>query len=209
MRPKGGIDLTARWLNTIGLLLTLIVLAGVVLIGALLGLATIDAGVKAFVQWVFPTSTLTTLWLNTISLSLGTAGVAIIFIWGRRTVLPVATLIVLACVVYFFGALLAFATINAGLHWVFALPAQWLNTIGLLLGMAGVLIIFRWGPPRPDFDQGVGLGLEDENLLPDGRTVAAFRKDQRRLKRRHDFMSRVGLGLIGLGFFVQLVAVWR
>jgi len=31
----------------------------------------------------------------------------------------------------------------------------------------------------------------------------------RRLKRRHKVMSRVGLGLIGVGFFAQLVAVWR
>jgi hypothetical protein len=89
------------------------------------------------------------------------------------------------------------------------LTARWLNTIGLLLGMAGVLIIFRWGPPQPDFHESVGLGLEDETLLPDGTRVSDVAEAARRAKRWHKIMSRVGLGLIGLGFFVQLMAVWR
>ncbi len=25
----------------------------------------------------------------------------------------------------------------------------WLNTIGLILGMIGVAMIFKWGPPQP------------------------------------------------------------
>jgi hypothetical protein len=88
------------------------------------------------------------------------------------------------------------------------LTAQCLNTIGLVLGTVGVLIIFFWGPPQSDLDEGVGLGLTDKSLLLDGRTVADSRKDQRRLKRFHKIISRVGLGFIGLGFFVQLVAEW-
>lgn len=131
--------------------------------------------------------------------------------WLRRTALPVATLVVLACVVLI-GWLLGLAAVDAGLsafvNWFFALTAQWLNRIGLVLGMAGVVIIFIWGPPQPDFDEGVGIGLEDGNVLRDGRTVADFRNDQRRLRRRHEIVSRVGLGLVGLGFFVQLVATW-
>jgi hypothetical protein len=34
------------------------------------------------------------------------------------------------------------------------LTAQCLNTIGLALGMAGVVILFIWGPPQPDFIEG-------------------------------------------------------
>ncbi len=34
-------------------------------------------------------------------------------------------------------------------------------------------------------------------------------EDARRLKRQYEIMSRVGLGLIGLGFVAQLAAVRR
>jgi hypothetical protein len=68
--------LTVRWLNTIGLVF---VLACVVLFGALLAIVTINAGLSAFVNWVFA---LPAQWLNTIGLVLGIAGVLIIFRWG-------------------------------------------------------------------------------------------------------------------------------
>ena len=90
-----------------------------------------------------------------------------------------------------------------------ALTAQWLNTIGLALGMVGVVILFKWGPPQPDFDEGVGIGLELGTVLKDGRKVSDMIEATRRLKRRHQIMSRVGLGLIGVGFGAQLIAVWR
>ncbi len=76
------------------------------------------------------------------------------------------------------------------------MTAQWLNTIGLLLGMAGVLIIFIWGPPQPDLDPHIKRVLEKQDDFT------------KRLRRRHEIMSRVGLGLVGLGFLVQLIALW-
>jgi hypothetical protein len=82
------------------------------------------------------------------------------------------------------------------------LTARWLNTVGLVLGMLGVVILFIWGPPQPSFDEAVPLQLE-------GPQFDRMAEDVRRLKRRYEIMSRVGLGLIGVGFFVQLVAVWR
>ena len=91
---------------------------------------------------------------------------------------------------------------------VCALTAQWLNTIGLALGMAGVVILFIWGPPQPDFGEGVALGLSPGDIF-DSKTVAERDAGLRRLKRRHTVMSRIGLVLIGVGFFDQLVAVWR
>ena len=84
--------------------------------------------------------------------------------------------------------------------------AKWLNTAGLVLGMAGVLIIFIWGPPQPYLDEGVPLTLDSGTVLQGGRKVADIEEDARRLKRRHEVMSRVGLGLVGLGFLTNL---WR
>ena len=86
--------------------------------------------------------------------------------------------------------------------------AKWLNTAGLVLGMVGVAIIFIWGPPQPIFDEGVTVSLNSGTVLRDGRKVADMEEDQRRLKRWHEVMSRLGLFLIGLGFLAQLVAVW-
>jgi hypothetical protein len=77
------------------------------------------------------------------------------------------------------------------------MTAQWLNTGGLVLGIAGVAILFKWGPPQPDLDPQIKIviGREDEAT--------------KRLKRRYRTMSRLGLGLIGLAFGAQLIAVWR
>ena len=81
-----------------------------------------------------------------------------------------------------------------------------LNLAGLALGMVGVLVIFRWGPPTPDFTEGVAIGVTEETILEDGRKVSDMIEHTRRLKRFHSIMSRVGLGLIGVGFALQFIA---
>ena len=74
-----------------------------------------------------------------------------------------------------------------------------LNSIGLFLGIVGVVIIFRWGPPQPTFIPGMfidfGGSQEHDKLL---------------LAERDTYKTRaaVGLGLIGIGFLFQFVAVW-
>ena len=82
------------------------------------------------------------------------------------------------------------------------MTARWLNPVGLLLGMAGVVILFIWGPPQPSFEEAVPLALEGPQFM-------RMAQDARRLKRQYEIMSRVGLGLIGLGFAAQLAAVRR
>jgi len=57
-----------------------------------------------------------------------------------------------------------------------ALTAQWLNTVGLVLGMVGVVILFIWGPPQPDFVEGVGRGLQLNTALKDGRKSPTLRR---------------------------------
>jgi len=88
------------------------------------------------------------------------------------------------------------------------MPNQILNTIGLLLNIWGVALLFRFGPPQPSFEEGVDLGLEDGNLLKDGRTVAQYKADVRKLKRQHENWSRLALLLIIFGFAFQLSATW-
>jgi hypothetical protein len=71
---------------------------------------------------------------------------------------------------------------------------RWLNAIGLIFGMVGVVFIFIWGPPQPSF-RGDVLLLEstDENALG-------------AKKARYKLMSRVGLAFIFMGFLFQFVS---
>ena len=83
-----------------------------------------------------------------------------------------------------------------------------LNSVGLVLGMLGVLLIFRFGPPMPDLEHGVGLGIDEGTRLADGRTVAEHNVDRLRLRKRHARISQVGLLLVFAGFALQLWATW-
>jgi hypothetical protein len=74
--------------------------------------------------------------------------------------------------------------------------AKLVNATGLALGMIGVVVIFKWGPPQPSFE-GDSMLLEST----DTKKLVAERKTYERL-------SRVGLALIGFGFAFQLCAVW-
>jgi hypothetical protein len=85
---------------------------------------------------------------------------------------------------------------------------QILNTIGLLLNIGGVALLFRFALPQPSFEEGVGLGLEDGTPLKDGRTVAQYKADVRKLKRQYERRSRLALILIIVGFVFQLFATW-
>jgi hypothetical protein len=85
---------------------------------------------------------------------------------------------------------------------------QLLNSIGLALSMVGVLIIFRFGPPQPTHECGVGIGLEDNTRLEDGRTVAEHDREVEITKARYSRMSKAGLALVFVGFAFQLWATW-
>jgi hypothetical protein len=75
-------------------------------------------------------------------------------------------------------------------------------------GMAGVLIIFRFGAPQPTHQTGVGIGVEDSTVLPDGRTASQNDRDIQQIRRRYLFMSQIGLVMVFAGFVFQLCATW-
>jgi hypothetical protein len=84
----------------------------------------------------------------------------------------------------------------------------WLNTIGLCVGIIGVGVIFKWGPPQPLLEGHAPLVLSDTTQLPDGGTVAEQKNRISKLRRHFLNMSRVGLGLILVGFILQLIGTW-
>jgi hypothetical protein len=86
--------------------------------------------------------------------------------------------------------------------------SKWLNTIGLILGIVGVVLLFIWGPPQQSFEQGASIGLEDNTKLQDGKTVAQHNEEVAARENRHKCMSRIGLFFIGAGFVFQLCSIW-
>jgi len=88
------------------------------------------------------------------------------------------------------------------------MPYQILNTIGLLFNIGGVALLFRFGPPQPTFEEGIGIGLEGGTRLKDGKTVDEHNADVRELQRQYKKRSRIALSLIIFGFVLQLCATW-
>ena len=87
--------------------------------------------------------------------------------------------------------------------------AQVLNSIGLGVGMVGVIILFIFGPPQPTLESGMSVGLEDATPIHgSGRTVASYNQEIEKARNTHSIMSKVGLALIFLGFGFQLWAIW-
>jgi hypothetical protein len=83
-----------------------------------------------------------------------------------------------------------------------------LSSVGLVFDIAGVILLFWYAPPQPDLEEGVGIGLASQTPLADGRTVAEHNVDVRRVRQKHQRLSKLALGLIIAGFVVQLIAVW-
>jgi hypothetical protein len=79
----------------------------------------------------------------------------------------------------------------------FAVTASHLNMIGLVLNMAGVAILFFWGPPQPDLDPHTKMVLVQQD------------EATKRLRRRHLVTSGFGLVLLFFGFGAQFIALLR
>ncbi len=86
--------------------------------------------------------------------------------------------------------------------------AQIINSIGLMLDIGGVILLFYYGPPQPNLEEGVGVGLEDANPLSNGKTVAEHNEGIRKTRAKHFSISRFAIAIIAIGFILQLIATW-
>lgn len=85
---------------------------------------------------------------------------------------------------------------------------QVLNFLGLISNIIGVILLFIFGFPQPNFEVGSPLGLESNNILPNGKTVGENDIETLKLKRKYRFKSCIALGLIICGFLLQSLSVW-
>lgn len=68
-------------------------------------------------------------------------------------------------------------------------------------------LIFLWGPPKPNLNKGIGIGFKDNTPIDEKGITVKERNDNVEIKRKkHLFISRLGLILIFFGFIFQLLA---
>ncbi len=82
------------------------------------------------------------------------------------------------------------------------------TTFGLVLDIVGAGILFFYASPQPSFESGISIGLEDNNMLADGKTVAQHNDEIRTQKEQYVNISKSALALIILGFIFQVVGTW-
>ena len=76
---------------------------------------------------------------------------------------------------------------------------------GLILNMIGVLVVFVFGYPQPDYDNGCGLTLEELTVIDDeGHTEKELEERNRRNKKWHKAWALLGLLYLLAGFGFQL-----
>jgi hypothetical protein len=85
---------------------------------------------------------------------------------------------------------------------------QVLNFLGLIANIIGVILLFIFGFPQPNFDVGSPFGLESNNILLNGKTVGENDIEILKLKRKYRLKSCIALGLIICGFLLQSLSVW-
>ena len=72
------------------------------------------------------------------------------------------------------------------------------DALGLIVGIVGVAILFRYGPPQPKLTKGIPILAEQEDREAEAR------------REMHASMSTLALTLILISFVCQLTAVsWR
>jgi hypothetical protein len=89
-----------------------------------------------------------------------------------------------------------------------AITARALNLAGLVSNMVGVGLVFFYGFPQPDHNEGEPITATAGTRLPDGRTVAERDEEVRKRKRLYRCMSMLALLLMFIGFAAQAVALF-
>lgn len=85
---------------------------------------------------------------------------------------------------------------------------QIMGTIGLVMNIIGVVLLFFFGFPQPNFDEGVGLGLEDDTPLGNGKTVKEQNDEACQKKKLYKKMAIAALVFLFFGFIFQLFGLW-
>jgi hypothetical protein len=85
-----------------------------------------------------------------------------------------------------------------------------IGSLGLILDISGVVLLFKYGFPQPDFKEGVSLGVEDNTPVTteDDRRITAkeYVDEVQKKKKLYRKIAFLALGLILFGFIFQLIS---
>jgi hypothetical protein len=84
----------------------------------------------------------------------------------------------------------------------------YLNTVGLIANMIGVVLLFFFGFPQPTHNEEVTVTVEPEAEVEEGRKAADIMMENRRRRRFYLSMSLVALIIMVSGYGMQLLALW-
>lgn len=87
------------------------------------------------------------------------------------------------------------------------MSTQEITILGLVLNMAGTAVLFFFGFPQPNHDEEVSLGISENTVFNDGTSVKSIKARARKRKLIYKTISLVGMGLVFVGFGIQLIAV--
>jgi hypothetical protein len=79
---------------------------------------------------------------------------------------------------------------------------------GLILNIVGTVMLFFFGFPQPQHDEGVYWGLEDDTPI-EGGTVSEFKQRVERRKALYRRLASIALGFLLVGFILQLADALR
>lgn len=82
------------------------------------------------------------------------------------------------------------------------------SSAGLLLNLIGIISLFKFGFPQPDFSEYVGLALGENDDVDDGITGKQFAEKQRKKKQLYRCVSQLSLVGIVIGTILQITALW-
>jgi hypothetical protein len=83
-----------------------------------------------------------------------------------------------------------------------------IGTIGLFLNLVGIIILFIFGFPQPDFRESVGLAISDGTRLTTGITAKEHKELQIKKKQAYRKKSIFALLLIIIGTILQIIILW-
>jgi hypothetical protein len=83
-----------------------------------------------------------------------------------------------------------------------------ISSAGIILNIIGLIFLFIYGFPQPDFSEGVGLSLEDFTPVGNGKLVKDIKAEAIKKRKKYKVISILCLIAILIGTLMELIGLW-